>query len=135
FFSNHKNEASSVQRLVAAENAVLVEGDAAVAGKIGLDVGSRGDPVVQIDQAGDTALERLHPPWKGVAQPFHDLEQRKIDIGYPAAGEMVAAIALQQPLEIAEIFRHPRAPEVLGALFGGLALILIIQRRAERVMG
>lgn len=48
---------------------------------------------------------------------------------------MEPAIALQQPPEIAEIFRHPRAPEFIGALFGGLALILVIQRRAERMMG
>src|SRR5664280_2792269 len=80
------NEFLYIQRLVAAEDAILVEGDPAVAGEIGLDVGSRGDAVVQIDQAGNAALERLHAPRKGVAQPLDDLEQRKIDIGYPAAG-------------------------------------------------
>src|SRR5664279_2259421 len=75
------NDVLNIQRLVAAEDAILVEGDPAVAAEIGLDVGSRGDAVVQIDQAGDVALERLHAPRKGVAQPLDDLEQRKIDIG------------------------------------------------------
>ena len=82
-----------IQRLVAPEDAVFVEGNAAVAGEIGLDVRPRGDAVVQIDQARDLALERLHAFWKGVAQPFDDLEQRQIDIGQPAAGEIGAAIA------------------------------------------
>src|SRR4030088_763952 len=67
--------ALQIQRLVAPKNAVLVEGDAAVAGEIGLEVGSGGDAVVQIDQAGNLALEGFHAFWKGVAQPFHDLEQ------------------------------------------------------------
>src|ERR1700731_184210 len=69
------------------ENAVLVEGDAPLAGEIGLDAGPCGDAVVQTDQAGNPALERLHAPWKRVAQPRHDLEQREIDMGQPAAGE------------------------------------------------
>src|ERR1700716_3374771 len=66
-----------IQRLVAPKNAVLVEGDTAVAGEIGLEVGSGGDAVVQIDQAGNLALEGFHAFWKGVAQAFHDLEQRQ----------------------------------------------------------
>src|SRR6266446_9095552 len=50
----------NIQFLVASKNAVLVEGDAAVAGEIGLDVRSVGDAIVQIDQAGDPAFERFH---------------------------------------------------------------------------
>src|SRR5450631_2304770 len=65
-----------IQRLVAAKDAVFVEGDAAVAGEIGLDVRPVGDAFVQIDQAGDPALERFHAVGKCVAQAFHDLEQR-----------------------------------------------------------
>src|SRR6266478_7466651 len=62
-----------IQRLVAAEDAVLVEGDAAVAGEIGLDIGSRGNAVVQIDQAGYPALEGFHAFGKCIAQAFDDL--------------------------------------------------------------
>src|SRR5216684_4600334 len=94
----------NIQRLVAAEDAVFVEGDAAVAGEIGFDIWSCSDAVVQIDQAGNPALESLHPFRESVAQPFQDLKQRQVRIGDPAAGEIEAAIALQQPLEIAEIF-------------------------------
>src|SRR5712671_6476473 len=63
-----------IQRLVAAEDAVFVEGDAAVAGQIGLDIRSRGNAVVQVDQAGYPALEGFRALGKCVAQPFDDLE-------------------------------------------------------------
>src|SRR5882724_3496385 len=96
---------SNIQRFVTAENAVLVEGDAPIAGKISLDVRPRSDAVAQIDQPGNPALERLHAVGKGVAQPLHDLEQRQIDIGRSAAGGISAAIALYKSFEIAEIFR------------------------------
>src|SRR6267378_6616752 len=42
-----------IQRLVAAEDAVLVEGDTAVAGQIGPDIRPDGNAVVQVDQAGN----------------------------------------------------------------------------------
>src|ERR1039458_8993985 len=106
---------SNIQLFIMAEDAVLVEGDAPVAGKIGLDVRSDGDAVVQIDQALNFALEGLHAIRKGITQPLDDLEQRKIGVGHPAAGEIEAAVVLQQPLEITEIFRHPLLPEFLGA--------------------
>src|SRR5580704_5299468 len=57
-----------IQPLVAAEDAVLVEGDATRAREIGLDIRPRRDAVVQIDQAGNIALEGFHPGGEGVAQ-------------------------------------------------------------------
>src|SRR5271156_2480276 len=42
---------------------------------------------------------------------------------------------LKQALEITEIFRHALVPERLGALFRLALLILVIKRRAERMMG
>src|SRR6476469_3061248 len=59
---------STVQFLVVPENAILVEGDAALACEIGLDVRPRGNAIVQIDQTGNLALEILHPLRKGIAQ-------------------------------------------------------------------
>ena len=76
------------------KNAVLVEGDAAVARQIGLDVCPRGDPVVQRHKAGNVALERPHALGKGISQALNDLKQRKIGVGQPAAGEIEAAMAL-----------------------------------------
>src|SRR4051794_30549174 len=109
------------------ENAILVEGDAALARKIGLDVRTRGDPVVQLVQSGDIALKVLHPFREGVAQSLDDLKQREIDIADPAAGEPAAAVAREQPFEIAEIFRDARLPEFVGALLSGRALVLVIK--------
>src|SRR5260221_1970109 len=79
-----------IQLLVVTKNAVLVEGDAPVAGEISLDVGARGDAVVQIDQAGDLALAWLHALWKCVTQSFDDLEQRQVGVSEPAAGQLRA---------------------------------------------
>src|ERR1700760_3510408 len=123
-----------IQRLVVPEYPVFAEGDAAIAGEIGLDVWPRGDAIVQIDQPWYLALKGLHPPRKGITQPFDELKHRQIDVGQPAAGDVTAAVALQQPLEIAEGFRHPFVPEFIGALFRGRFLILVIQRRPEGMM-
>src|SRR6266436_3773643 len=84
-----------IQRLILPEDAVLVEGDAAVAGQIGLDIGSRGNAVVQIDQAGNPALEGFHAFGKCIAQAFDDLEQRKIRVSEPATREVGAAVVFQ----------------------------------------
>src|SRR5258708_20332429 len=62
-----------IQLLVITKNAVLVEGDAPVAGEISLDVGPRGDAVVQIDSARNLALEWFHAFFTCVTQPFDDL--------------------------------------------------------------
>src|SRR5499433_2051368 len=116
------------------ENAVLVEGNSAFARKIGLDVRPRGDTVVQVDKARNLTLERLHPLREGVAQAVDDLEQREIDIGQSPSCQ-IAALAVQQPLEIAEILWHALVPELLGALFGRRLLVLIVERGSERMMG
>src|SRR5258708_36375443 len=90
-----------IQLLVITKNAVLVERDTPVAGEIGLDVGPRGDAVVQIDQAGNFALEWFHALWKCVTQSFDDLEQRQVSVSEPAAGQIRAAVVFQQLFEIA----------------------------------
>src|SRR5258708_39473429 len=59
-----------IQLLVITKNAVLVEGDAPVAGEKGLDVGPRGDAGGQIDQAGDLALEWFSSFSKCVTHPL-----------------------------------------------------------------
>src|SRR5712675_3669680 len=95
-----------IQRPVAPENAFLVERDAALACQIRLEVRPLRDAVAQFDQARYFALERLHALREGIAQPFHDLEQREISVSHPAPGDVGAPVACQQSLEIAEILRH-----------------------------
>src|SRR6185437_15720713 len=124
-----------VQLPVMAEDAVLVEGDAPLAGEIGLDVRPCGDAVAQPEQARNRLLEGLQALRKCVAQSFHDLEHRQIGVSRSAAGQIGTAMALQQPLEIAQIFRHPLVPELVRALFRGPALILVVQRRTQWMMG
>src|SRR5579862_1861118 len=107
---------SNIQRLVVAEDAVLVERNASVAREIPRDLRSRGDAIMQFAQSPNVALESPHPPRKSVAQPRHELEQREIDISELAAGHVRAAALLHQSLEITEIFRHALLPEFARAL-------------------
>src|SRR5215470_10451212 len=97
----------SVEFGVMPEDAVLVEGDAAVRGEIGGDAGAGGNAIVRADDAPMSGLEPRHHPRKGVAQPGDDLEQRQLGIGEFGADEALVArrVVLQYPLEIAEIFR------------------------------
>src|ERR1700712_2071527 len=69
------------------------------------------------------------------SNPFNDLKQRQIDVGQPAAGDVRTAAAVEQPLEISEIFRHPLLPEFSGAFLRRRPLIFVIQRDSYRMMG
>src|SRR5712671_128461 len=122
---------SQIQRLVAPENAFLVERDAALTRQIRLDVRPLRDAVAQFDQARYFALECLHALREGIAQPFHYLEQREIGVSHPAPGDVGAAVSLQQVLEIAEILRHALLPEFVRSFFRRCTLVLVIQRGPE----
>src|ERR1700760_4513176 len=118
----------AVQFLVAGEDAVFVERDAAFAVEIGLDVGPTGDAAVQLHQFGNVALERLHPLGKRVTQAIDDLEQRQIDVAKLASRQKAAGACFQQTLEIAEIFWNALVPELVRTLFRLPLLDLIILR-------
>src|ERR1700752_5020906 len=108
----HDASGSTIQLLVVAEDAVLVEGNAALARQIGCDVRATGDAVVQFAKRRNFALEGFHLPRKSVTQSRHKLKYRQIDISEPAAGQKRAAAIFQQVLEIAHVFRHALVPEV-----------------------
>src|SRR4051812_39588726 len=60
--------ASPIQRLVPAEDPLLVERDPPVAGQIGFDVRARRNAVAQFDETGNFALESLHAFRKCIAK-------------------------------------------------------------------
>src|SRR6516162_11755582 len=103
---------SSVELLEVPIDPPLAERDAPLRGEIGGNARPRGDPLVQRDEARHLLLEPLHPLRKGVAQPFHDLEQREVDVAEPAAEHVAPLAPRQQALEIAQNLRHAIAPEV-----------------------
>ncbi len=71
---------------------------------------------------------------EGVAQTFNDLKQRQVHISQ-AASVNVRSTPADQLLEITEKFRHALFPEFARPFLGFTDLILVIQRRAERMMG
>ena len=103
--------------------------------EIGFDVGPACNAAVQSDEAGNAWFKRFHAPGKSVAEPLHDLEQRKIHVSQPPPGDIGSAVALQYLLEIRKIFGHALLPEFLGSFLGGRALVLIVKRRSKRMMG
>src|SRR6516225_1677028 len=80
-----------VELLVAAEDALLVEGNAPLAREIGLDVRPRRDAAMQGNEAGNLLLVRHHALRESVAQAVDDLEQREIDISQPPPRDVDAA--------------------------------------------
>src|SRR6185437_6798175 len=126
---------SRIQFLVAAEDAVLVEGNPPLAFEIGLDLRPRRDAITQREEAGDFLLERIHALGERIAQALDDLEQREVDIGDAPPGDIEAAIVLHQSLEIAEIFRHALLPEFIRALLRRRLLVLVVKRGSERMVG
>src|SRR5579859_3627871 len=61
---------SSIEFPVAAEDAVLVEGNPPHAGKIGRDLRARGDTIMEFAEFWNFLLEGLHPLRESVTQAF-----------------------------------------------------------------
>src|SRR3974377_297837 len=96
---------SSVELLEVPIDPPLAERDAPLRGEIGGSARARRAPPVQRDEARHLLLEPLHPLREGVAHPFHDLEQREIDVTEPAAEHVASPASCQHALEIAQNLR------------------------------
>src|SRR6516165_303050 len=118
-----------------AVDAPLAEGDAPLRGKIGRNARARGNPIVQRYEARHLLLEPPHPPWKRIAQPLDDLEERQVHIREPATEDVRTSALAQHALEIAEDFRHAIPPEISGSAFRGAALLLVVEIGRDRMMG
>src|SRR3546814_6085520 len=53
--------------------------------EVGGDVAPLADAAGQLDHPGNVAAERIHRIREGVAQPFHQLEQRQVRVRQPRA--------------------------------------------------
>src|SRR5579871_270537 len=106
-----------VELRVVAEDAVFVERDTALGGKVGCDALLAGDAAVQSQEAWPTGAMPRHGDGEGVAKPFDHLEEAEIDVGERIADQMPALrrVGGERPLEVAEIFRDP----ILAESFGG----------------
>src|SRR5256885_1521533 len=105
--------ASAVKLGIMPEDAVLVEGDAALGGEIGCNSGTLRDGVSKRDDARHATLDAPHGAREGVPQAFDELEKRQIGIRRARAKEPVAAaVPLDDPLEVPEELRDAVADEV-----------------------
>src|SRR5215469_582342 len=127
-------QASSIELFEIAIDAPLTERNAPRRCQIsGYPRPSR-DPVMQRDETGNLPFEALHAPGEGVAQPFDALKQRQVDIAEAPTKDESAAVLCQNPFEIAEIFRHAVAPEILASPPCRRALLFEIEPARDRMM-
>src|SRR6478609_3250690 len=98
---------SSVQLGIAAEDALLVERDAARGTEVRGEPPPRHDAIVERHELRILRFERCHRPGKGVAQAFDHLEERELDVG--------DGLAALEALEIVHELRQPLVAEVLRA--------------------
>src|SRR5262245_28968994 len=126
---------SAVELRVVAEDALLVEWNAPFRGEIGCNAWTLGHALRERDQSGDLPLEPFHAIGERVAQACDHLEQGEVDIAQASAEHIVAGASLQHPLEIAEIFLRPPLPEFRRIAVRFLALVFVVERRPDRVVG
>ncbi len=125
----------SASRLgVAAEDPVLVEGDAPRGGEVGGEARAGGDAVAQGDEVGVVALGARPPPREGVREPGEHLEHRQVDVRGRAPDEVLPAAMRERPLEVREEFRHARVDELRRAPLRLGALVLVVEARPHGVV-
>ena len=84
----------SVEIRVVAEDALLVERQAALGGQIGGDPRAGGDPRVQRHHLRMSLRGSRHRLRERVVQASHDLEQRQVGVGEPGTDEVAGPLGL-----------------------------------------
>src|SRR5207237_9247091 len=117
------------------ENALFIERDTALRLQIVSDVRPGGDLVMQRGYARKASFQPRHRAWERIAQPGNELKQRQIAIADPPSDQIAVAprVVLDDPFEIAEIFRNAVGDKIGGAAARLLPLALVIQGRDARV--
>src|SRR5947208_9545224 len=118
------------------ENTLFIERDTALRLQIVSDVRPGGDLVMQRGDARKASFEPRHPARERIAQPGNELKQRQVAIADPPSDQIAVAprVALDDPFEIAEIFRNAVGDKIGGAAPRFLPLVLVIEGRGDRVM-
>src|SRR5438477_11203643 len=118
------------------ENALFTERDTALRLQIVNDVRPGGDLVMQRGYARKASFEPRHRTRERIAQPGNELKQRQVAIADPPADQIAVArrVALDDPFEIAEIFRNAVGEKIGGAAARFLPLVLVIEGRGDRLM-
>src|SRR5437588_171175 len=118
------------------EDALFIERDTALRLQIVSDVRPGGDLVMQRGDARKASFEPRHRARERIAQPGNELKQRQVAIADPPSDQIAVGprVALDDPLEIAEIFRNAIGDKIGGAAARFLPLVLVIEGRGDRVM-
>src|SRR5437660_11185684 len=118
------------------ENALFTERDTALRLQIVNEVRPGRDLVMQRGYARKASFEQSHRARERIAQPGNELKQRQVAIADPPADQIAVAprVALDDPFEIAEIFRNAVGDKIGGAAARFLPLVLVIEGRGDRVM-
>src|SRR5258706_3111348 len=129
------SESLNVELRIMSEDAVLIEGDAALGREISGNARPRRDAAVKRDRPGVFRLQPLHRPGKSIAQTRDHLEKRKVRVGKRLAEEPAAFFPHEHALEVAEEFREALGGEVRGAALRFGLLVLVVEGAPDRVVG
>src|SRR5947209_20606035 len=90
---------------------------------------------MQRGYARKASFEPRHRARERIAQPGNELKQRQVAIADPPADQIAVAlrVALDDPFEIAEIFRNAVVDKIGGAAQRFLPLVIVIEGRGDRV--
>src|SRR5258708_1907545 len=132
YASRSRSSAISVAELrVAAEEIVVVEGEAAPRFHVALDAREREDAIAELRDARMHAKSAGRGAWKCISQPGGDLRHGQVDVGATVADHPAAArgIAFDHPLEISEVLGQSAREEFLRAPPRLGLLVLVVERR------
>src|SRR5438094_7707227 len=117
---------SAIELGVAAEDALLVERDAALGAKIGGKARTLHHALVERDEPWILGLERAHRARKGVAQAFDHLEERELHV--------TEGLSALQALEVIHVLRQPVLAEILRPAPRLRLLILVVKPAGDRMV-
>ena len=94
-----------VQLPVVPEDALFVERDAPLRGKIGRDARPVRDPLMERNATRHLPFNPRHRIWERIAQSVYDLEQREVRIAERAAKKLGSPSVTDHAFEILQEFR------------------------------
>src|SRR5687768_294446 len=124
-FTRPLSQSSFIEVSVAPEDAVLVERDAPLGGKIRGEPRAQGDSVAQPDEPWVLLLQLSHGVRESVAKPLQHLEERQVN---------VRELVVHRALEVAHELRQALGAENCGAPARFALLFFVVEAGGDRVV-
>src|SRR5690554_1204567 len=114
------------------EDAVLIEFQPAIGGKVGFDAVDLQDRLTA--ELEPRIVERAHQVGEHVVEPFHHLEKRSVDVGPVVAEHDGPSVGFQRGFEMAEELGDAGFAELMSGFERRIHLFLVVEIGRDRVM-